>query len=155
MSETAATIGTGCSLSIDDTAGGVGIEWTVFIPEVTSASIDNSGDIIDVTAIDQSALGQFVMGSRGATLSFAGNFIPDLTNLTVMALITLFQARTTISFKLLFNDAGTASFAIGSGFFTNLTMSCSGHDSALQFSGTIRIQPTETYANGVTFTFTA
>lgn len=155
MAITSAHIGSGTIIAIDKTAGGAGTTF-VAVAECTNAAINNSGEIVDVTAFDSSELGQFIIGSRGAILTFSGNFLPDSHNLTAGPLMLgLIQARTIFSFKVTHADAGTPSTATGSGFFTNFTMSCSGHDSVVEFSATIRVTPTDTYANGVTYSMSA
>jgi len=155
MALTTATIGSGITFAIDETPGGAGTAFTT-VTEIISGNFNNSGNVVDVTSLGSASLSQFVMGKRGATFNFAGNFLPDSHNITLgPAMLDLLRARTIFSFQVTYNDTGTASFAIGSGFFTNVTISCSGHDDVLAFSGTIRATPTATYANGVTYSLTA
>lgn len=165
MALSKAHIGSGTTLHWDP-AGETAVPTfsaATLIAEVTNATINQTTNTADVTALDQSSVSQHLGGSRGATITVAGNFLPDDHNITAgPKLYGIFQARTICPFQFTFNDvtddgaqppAGTASTLKGTGFITELSPNVGGHDEPLSFSMTIRVTPTTLYANGLSWTF--
>lgn len=143
---TVATIGTGCTLGIDPAGGS---SYTT-VAEVQTISLNQTCSEVDVTALDSAGVSQWLAGTRAATVTVTGNFLPDKHDITAGPnLYTKFQARATIGWKITWNDPTTASSASGTGFITDLSPNVGGHDAGNDFTMTIRVDGSDVTLAGM------
>jgi len=130
---TAATIGTGCSFSVDP-AGGT---TYAAVGEVDSFTLSMDCGEVEATSFDSNGQQQWIPGMLSSNVQVGGNFIPGTQNAAGTAIYTNFQGGTKTSWKLAFNDATPASIA-GKGFIADLSTNVAGPDQVNTFSLTMQ-----------------
>lgn len=128
---TAATIGTSSKLSIDGTGGSSYVE----VAELETVSLVMTCTEAEATALNSAGQQMWIPGTRGATISASGNFLPGSHDDAGLVLYTAYQAGTVIGWEITWNAGGsTEATAAGTGIITDLSPSVNGHDQVDTFS---------------------